>query len=258
MQRGGLIGALIGGGMGAGIGAAGGGVGIAIGGGAGAAGGALLGMVAGEVYELHRVRLKEEYADYNPETGAAVVSTKTLAAYEKRLALMEARNRDLIAQNERLIAASYTLADAIGADGRYVRVDTTPEGVLQVTMVSEILFEPGSARLKEAIYPVLDEIARTIREDYPDYYLAIEGHTDASEVSSTGYRSNWELSAARALAVLHYFGDQNLIDSRRMAVASYGAFRPVADSATPDGQRMNRRVVIALMPNRVATVPATF
>ena len=258
IQRGTLIGALIGGGMGAGIGAAGGPIGVAIGAGAGAGGGALLGMIAGEVYEVHKAQMKEEYANYDPATGAAVVSTKTLAAYEKRLALMEARNRALLAQNERLIAASYTIANAIGADGRYVRVDTTPEGVLQVTIVSEVLFETGSARLKEAIYPVLDEIAVSIKEEYPDYYVAIEGHTDPSEVSSTGYRSNWELSAARALAVLHYFADNGQIDQKQLAVASYASERPVADTSTPDGQRMTRRVVITLMPSRTATVPATF
>jgi len=258
IQRGTLVGALIGGGIGAGIGAAGGGVGVAIGAGIGAGTGAVLGMVAGEVYEVHKARMEEENLVYSPETGAAVVTTKILAEYEKRLALMEAHNRDLIAQNEKLIAASYTMADAIKADGRYVRVDTSPEGVLKVTLVSEVLFEPGEAELKEAIYPVLDEIGRSITEEYPGYYVAIEGHTDPSEVSSTGYDSNWELSAARALSVLHYFGDRNLIDQQRLAVASYGSERPVADSSTPDGQRMNRRVVITLMPNNPAVVPHNF
>ena len=258
IQRGTLVGALIGGGIGAGIGAAGGGVGVAVGAGIGAGTGAILGMVAGEVYEVHKARMKDEYADYNPETGAAVVTTKTLAEYEKRLAVMEAKNRYLMAQNEKLIAASYTMADAINADGRYVRVDTTPEGVLQVTLVSEVLFEPGRAKLKEAIYPVLDEIGRSVSEEYPDYYVAIEGHTDPSEVSSTGYRSNWELSAARSLAVLHYFSDRELIDQTHLAVAGYGSERPVADASTPDGQRMNRRVVITLMPNKPAAVPHGF
>jgi len=258
IQRGTLVGALIGGGIGAGIGAAGGGVGVAVGAGIGAGTGAVLGMVAGEVYEVHKARMKEEYADYNPETGAAVVTTKTLAEYEKRLAIMEAKNRYLMAQNEKLIAASYTMADAINADGRYVRVDTTPEGVLQVTIVSEVLFDPGRAKLKEAIYPVLDEIGRSVTEEYPDYYVAIEGHTDPSEVSSTGYRSNWELSSARALAVLHYFNDRGLIDQTHLAVAGYGSERPVADASTPDGQRMNRRVVITLMPNKPAAIPHGF
>jgi flagellar motor protein MotB len=253
IQRGTLIGALIGGGVGAGIGAAGGGVGVAIGAGAGAGAGALLGMVAGDIYEVHRQSLKDEYALYDKDSGAAVVRTKNLAEYEKRLVQMEARNRDLIAQNERLIAASYTLADAIGADGTFVRVETTPEGIMQVSMVSEVLFESGSATIKEAIYPVLDEIGRTISQDYPDYYVGIEGHTDESEVSTTGYRSRWELSAARALAVLHYFADQDLIPSERMAVASYASHRPVAAGEGAKSQRVNRRVVITLMPN--STMP---
>ncbi|NLF39980.1 OmpA family protein [bacterium] len=255
MQRGGLIGALIGAGAGAGIGAAGGGVGVAIGAGAGAGAGALMGAVAGEVYEVHRTRLKQEYARFDPDSGEAIVRTKNLADYEKRLTLVEARNRELIARNERLIAESYTLADAIGADGRYLRVESTPEGVMQVSMISEVLFEPGSAKLKEAIYPVLDEIGRTIREDYPQYAVAIEGHTDAIEAADTGYRSQWELSAARSLSVLHYFADQNLIDPARMAVASYGPYRPAGDGSTPEGQRLNRRVVITLVPEGPGGMP---
>ncbi len=257
VQRGGLIGALIGAGAGAGIGAAGGGVGVAIGAGAGAGAGALMGGIAGEVYEVHRARLTAEHDRFDPNSGEAIVSTKALARYEKRLALVEARARDLIAQNERLLVASYTLAGQIGADGRFVRVDTTSEGVMQVSMVSEVLFEPGSAKIKEAIYPVLDEIGQTIGKDYPNHYLAIEGHTDPSEVAGSAYRSQWELSAARALSVLHYFGDQRLIDPSKMAIASYGPFRPVADNATAEGQRMNRRVVITLMPSRPSAMPSS-
>ncbi len=249
IQRGGLIGGLIGGGIGAGIGAAGGGIGVAIGATAGGAGGALLGMVAGELYEAHRIRMKEDYESFNPQTGAAVMSIKTLANYEKHIALMEARNKDLIAQKERLIAASYTIANAIGADGRYVRVETSNEGGIQVIMASEVLFDLGSAKVKDAIYPVLDEIALAINEKYPDHYIAIEGHSDNSESSTENYRSGWELSAARALAVMHYFKDRELIGSDKMAVASYGSTRPVADASTPDGQRANRRVVINLMPS---------
>ncbi len=248
IQRGGIIGGLIGGGIGAGIGAAGGGVGVAIGGGSGAVGGALLGMIAGELYEAHRIRMKEDYENFNPQTGAAVISTKTLAQYEKYITLMEARNRDLVAQKERLIAASYTIANAIGADGRYVRVETSNEGAVQVIMASEVLFEPGSAIVKDAIYPVLDEIAVAINKKYPNYYIAIEGHSDDSEIPSENYRSPWELSAARALAVMHYFKDRELLDQDKMAIASYGSTRPVADSSTPEGQRANRRVVINLMP----------
>ncbi|MCX7004735.1 MAG: hypothetical protein NTV22_15890 [bacterium] len=71
VQRGALAGALVGSGAGAGIGAAGGGVGVAIGAGAGAGAGALLGGAAGEMYEVHRARVKEEKATFNDQTGEA-------------------------------------------------------------------------------------------------------------------------------------------------------------------------------------------
>jgi chemotaxis protein MotB len=122
-------------------------------------------------------------------------------------------------------------------------------------MVSEVLFEPGNAKIKEAIYPVLDDVAGVIAEEYPTSTIAIEGHTDASEVVDTGFRSNWELSAARALSVLHYFADQQLIDPSRMVVASYSSNRPAADPSTAEGQRMNRRVIITIMPQNTPVIP---
>jgi len=208
-----------------------------------------------ESYETRRNMLKEDAYRVDPDSGEVYISNKALAAYEKHIALMKARNLELIAQNERLIAASITLADTIGADGRYVRVDSTPEGILQITMVSEVLFESGNARIKEAIYPVLDDVAGVIAEEYPDSNIAIEGHTDANEVVNTGFRSNWELSAARALSVLHYFADQQLIDPGRMVVASYSSNRPAADPNTAEGQRMNRRVIITIMPQNTPVIP---
>jgi flagellar motor protein MotB len=257
VQRGALAGALVGSGAGAGIGAAGGGVGVAIGAGAGAGAGALLGGAAGEMYEVQRVRVKEEKATFNDQTGEAYVRTKTLAEYEKRLALAEARARDLLAQNQRMAAMASGQPLVLQApqiplaDNRMVRVETSPEGLMQVSMVSEVLFEPGSAKIKEALYPVLDEIGGTVGRDYPDYYVAIEGHADAGEVTATGgYRSEWELSAARAIAVLHYFNDRQLINQQRMAIAGYGPYRPGSAGADAESQRMNRRVVISLMPQQ--------
>jgi len=255
VQRGALAGALVGSGAGAGIGAAGGGVGVAIGAGAGAGAGALLGGAAGEMYEVHRTRVKEEKATFNDQTGEAYVRTKTLAATEKQLALAEARARDLLAQNLRMAGMrppdsliAPRLAPQPGPDPRMVQVETSPEGMLQVSMISEVLFEPGSAKIKEAVYPVLDEIGGTIGREYPEYYVAIEGHTDAGEAAAaTNYRSEWELSAARALAVLHYFDDQKLVNQSQMAIAGYGPYRSGSTGANPS---LNRRVVITLMPQQ--------
>ena len=217
--------------------------------------GVLTGPPTYESYKTHRDMLKEDAYRVDPDSGEVYISNKALAAYEKHIALMKARNLALIAQNERLIAASITLADTIGADGRYVRVDSTPEGIIQITIVSEVLFESGNAKIKAAIYPVLDDVAGVINEAHPETVIAIEGHTDANEVVDTGFRSNWELSAARALSVLHYFADQQLIDPSRMLVASYSSNRPAADPNTAEGQRMNRRVIITIMPKNTPVIP---
>ena len=72
------------------------------------------------------------------------------------------------------------------------------------------LFEPGSADLILAkSKPVLDEIVRLL-ENYPRYRISVQGHTDDSPISTDRFPSNWELSSARATAVLRYFIDKNI------------------------------------------------
>ena len=249
MQRGGIIGALIGGGAGAGIGAAGGGVGVAIGAGAGAGAGLLTGAIAGEAYEIHRARMLDEYSDVDKYSGETRVSTAVVAKYEKQLARMEARTKVMAARYEEIVSKSYVLANSIQADGRYVQVETTKEGTTQITMLSEVLFDEGEAKLREAVYPVLEEVGRVVNQEYPGFLVAIEGHTDGNEIKdNSGFLSNWELSAARSLAVLHFLEKQGGVDPKRMAISGYSANRPVAPNTSPDGQRLNRRVVITLIP----------
>ncbi|MBO7435457.1 OmpA family protein [bacterium] len=256
MQRGGLIGGLIGAGAGAGIGAAGGGVGVAIGAGAGAGAGLLTGAIAGEAYEIHRARMLEDYADVDRYSGEAKVSSKVVAKYEKQLARMEARTKMMAARYEEIVAKSYVLANSIQADGRYVQVETTKEGATQITMLSEVLFDEGRAQLREAVYPVLEEVGRVVNTEYPGYLVAIEGHTDNNELAEgSNFLSNWELSAARSLAVLHFLEKEGGVDPKRMAISGYSANRPVASNATSDGQRLNRRVVITLIPTDLPALP---
>ncbi|MBR5901163.1 OmpA family protein, partial [bacterium] len=153
-------------------------------------------------------------------------------------------------------AKSYVLANSIQADGRYVQVETTKEGATQITMLSEVLFDEGRAQLREAVYPVLEEVGRVVNTEYPGYLVAIEGHTDNNELAEgSNFMSNWELSAARSLAVLHFLEKEGGVDPKRMAISGYSANRPVASNATADGQRLNRRVVITLIPADLPRLP---
>lgn len=107
------------------------------------------------------------------------------------------------------------------------------------------LFEPGSADLDlEKSKPVLDEIVRLLNT-YPRYRISIQGHTDDSPISTDRFPSNWELSSARATAVLRYFIDKN-INPKRLTATGYADIFPIASNDSGLGQATNRRVEFVL------------
>jgi chemotaxis protein MotB len=107
------------------------------------------------------------------------------------------------------------------------------------------LFKPGSADLDlEKSKPVLDEIVRVLNT-YPGYRISIQGHTDDSPISTDRFPSNWELSSARATAVLRYFIDKN-IDPKRLTATGYADIFPIASNDMELGQATNRRVEFVL------------
>ena len=107
------------------------------------------------------------------------------------------------------------------------------------------LFEPGNANLNLGkSKPVLDEIVRLLGS-YPRYRISVQGHTDDSPISTDRFPSNWELSSARATAVLRYFIDKN-IDPKRLTATGYADIFPIASNDSDLGQATNRRVEFVL------------
>ncbi len=107
------------------------------------------------------------------------------------------------------------------------------------------LFEPGKADLNlERSKPILTEIIR-LMETYPRYKISVQGHTDDNPIVSDRFPSNWELSSARATAVLRYFIDKN-IDRKRLTATGYADIFPIASNDSELGQAINRRVEFVL------------
>jgi chemotaxis protein MotB len=73
----------------------------------------------------------------------------------------------------------------------------------------------------------------------------VEGHTDDVPIKSAAFPSNWELSAARAIAVVRFLQDQG-VDPAKLAAAGYGEYQPIAGNDTPEGRAQNRRIEITL------------
>jgi len=106
----------------------------------------------------------------------------------------------------------------------------------------DIIFNPGAAKIKKEVFPVLDAVADAINGSPND--ILIMGHTDDIPIATDLYKSNWELSTYRGLAVLEYFLTEKELPSTRFAVGGYGSTRPEYPNDTPEHRALNRRVEI--------------
>jgi chemotaxis protein MotB len=124
------------------------------------------------------------------------------------------------------------------------------KGKLTVSILDRVMFDSGEAELKPDGESVMRKIAGILSE-HPQLAIHVIGHTDNVPIRPTAhtrFASNWELSAARALAAVHFLTEQNGIDPRRVGAVGYGEFRPVADNATADGRARNRRIEVTILP----------
>lgn len=116
---------------------------------------------------------------------------------------------------------------------------------------AEVLFATGSAVLEEPGKQQLATMAQTIlalsREFPPslNWILRVDGHTDRRPIATSQFPSNWELSQARALAVVRFLTEQGLPASR-LAAVGFGEFQPLDDGGSDEALARNRRIEIRL------------
>lgn len=115
---------------------------------------------------------------------------------------------------------------------------------LEVVFNSNILFASASAELSVAARTELAKLGELLLSY--DNNISVEGFTDNVPIISPIFPSNWELSSARAAAVVRLFEDYG-VDSARLISVGYGENRPIADNSTEQGRLNNRRVVIVIM-----------
>jgi chemotaxis protein MotB len=118
-------------------------------------------------------------------------------------------------------------------------------------LLTDLYFESGSATLTPDGVARLAEVASTIRSRYPDRRIRVEGHTDSNPIGPSlkdTYPSNWELSSARAAAVVRHFQWTHGMIPEQFEVVGFGNYQPVGTNATADGRKRNRRVRIAVLP----------
>ena len=116
---------------------------------------------------------------------------------------------------------------------------------LIISLRQAAYFPSGADTIDPAMYPSLEKVADAI-SNMPNP-IRFEGHTDSIPISNSRFRSNWDLSAARSIAMLRLFASRFGIPSTRMAVVGYADTSPVESNATEEGRAKNRRVDIVVL-----------
>ena len=179
-------------------------------------------------------RLETERGNLGGELEQA---QKRMEELKKAQAQAEAR----AAQFRKLVTQFKALTDA----GK-LQVEIR-ENRMIVRLGDKILFDPGKTDLKPEGKDALAQVT-TVLKDLPNRNFQVAGHTDNVPIKSKKFRSNWDLSTARAVEVLNFMVGSGM-EAKRVSAAGYADQSPVAPNDTPENMAKNRRIEITLVPN---------
>lgn len=230
----------------------------------------LLGPGCGHDWEVDYNALQSEHEQAQSELRQAQERLTELEEENQQMrGLLEAQGRDLSDMGSLRDGLQQELADARArAEANRARLesmrrmaaafrDMVAAGQLRVRIVrgnmvvelpEGILFDSGRANLREAANATLEQVANVLAS-VPNRNFLVAGHTDNIPVGRRSrYDSNWELSAARGVAVVRFLAAHGLT-AERLAAAGYADTQPVASNSDDEGRAQNRRIEIIVLPN---------
>jgi chemotaxis protein MotB len=170
---------------------------------------------------------------------------------QDQISALQARVADLEQEKAAVASAAKSLEDEMraGLESKDVTISKL-QGKLTVNIMDQVMFDSGEAVLKPGGEAVMRKIAAILAE-HPGLKIHVIGHTDNVRIRNR-FASNWELSAARALAAVHFLTEKAGVDPRRVGAVAYGEYRPVADNATAEGRAKNRRIAVTILSDELA------
>jgi chemotaxis protein MotB len=189
---------------------------------------------------------------------------RQLAAVEDALAAQEAKDKESQARISDLGSRlNVALAQKVQELARYrsdffgrlreILADRQDVKVVgdRFVLPSEVLFDTGQASLTpegkaeiDKISLALGEVAKEIPPELP-WVLRVDGHTDKRPIASPQFKSNWELSAARAIAVVQYLAGKGF-DPKHLLAGAYGENQPIDEGDGEEALRRNRRIELKI------------
>ena len=136
------------------------------------------------------------------------------------------------------------LAKEAGLQGK-VNVTVRRRGLVIQLLTDKVFFSSGEATLHPEAHKLVDKIGAIVRDER-SHPVVVEGYTDSQPISNSRYQSNWDLSGARAAAVVNDFAEDRRPGQPACPVQGYGSQIPIDSNSTAEGRAKNRRVEIVL------------
>lgn len=213
-----------------------------------------------EYEHQERSKLLEEAKEMNGELEACKTINQNLSENLQKLSGQSQKLKDdldkqksvlhlqdqvinLLDDTEQSIKSS--LKDQISALGIEIKQS---EDQLKVVLLDQVLFDSGSVEINSEGKKMLILLAETLRKNKTNQ-IVVHGHTDNIPPGPRlrkRFPSNWELSAARAAAVVRLLQHEGNLDPKQLSLKAYGPFAPVASNKTEKGRMQNRRIEIIL------------
>lgn len=158
------------------------------------------------------------------------------------------------------IRKAMTQKDSINLAVKYLLTKNLTEGiqdkdiqvnvektVVFISINDKLLFSSGSYNVSEKAYPILEKIAKVIK-DQPQMDVMVEGHTDSTPISREFVKDNWDLSALRATSIVRLLQEKYEVAPGRLSAAGRSEFVPLVPNDSPENKAKNRRTKIILLP----------
>lgn len=121
----------------------------------------------------------------------------------------------------------------------------TQAGAIIIRISERASFPSGAAKIRNGFLPVLEKLRGALSE--VGGKVVVAGHTDDRPIKTARFRSNWELSASRAVSVVHELVDSGVLPKERFIVEGHGDAHPIVDNNTAESRAKNRRVELTVV-----------
>lgn len=208
------------------------------------------GGVSEEQYKAAQADAEKYKKSADDQAAALTAANAKIDALNAQVASLTQANTSAQAQVQTATqqnADLQAMTAALAADSAAGKVQVTElAGLVTVRLPEKVLFPSGSAKLHKSGLVELKKVAEVLK-GIQGKVFRVGGFTDDVPIKTAVFPSNWELSTARALSVVHFF-EQNGIPGTQLAATGFGKYQPTVPNDTPEHRAQNRRIEIGLGP----------